>query len=167
MNVQYYYLAELESLEIGKGIWPWNNESLNDGKFLPPFSLSQITLDDLQVSSFAFLSFMSPLQVFLPPPSLFHDSNICCHTSSTLLQVIEYSHTMSRSGLWSIYRANPISLSSFPNHLAEPHLITPPKRHVYTHIGVFWDIQCWNERARRFSKSFFTSSTRFLMLFSL
>jgi hypothetical protein len=47
------------------------------------------------------------------------------------------------SRLWSIYRANLISLSSFPNHLAEPHLIPLPKRRMYTHthINAFWDLQ--------------------------
>jgi hypothetical protein len=46
------------------------------------------------------------------------------------------------SGLRSIYRANLVSpSSSFPNHLAEPHLIPLPKRHVYTHINAFRDLQ--------------------------
>ena len=92
--------------------------------------------------------------------------HLLCHTL-----LIIYSHTMTVWPGTLEHLPHVISLSSFPNHLAKPQ-ISLPKRHVYTHINTFWDLQhemddLNNEgnELEDLTSLFSRLSTRFLMLF--
>ena len=103
-------------------------------KFSTPFMTPSLSLHhDSRFSKFYVATSSFPSSTFV----ISRLQHLLCHTL-----LIEYSHTM--SGLWSIYCMNLVSLSSesFQNHLTEPHLITLPKRHVYTHINAFQGLQC-------------------------